>query len=151
MSEAAILWLCVGVGVFGLLIAAGIVYFGLTLFQLRQAPDLAGRLSRIEAYLHEIVARGRLDPAHTEAVARTVEAISVDYNQRRAEVATTYAQLLVAAAIVVVLAVLLITNVISAEAGLPILSGISGFVIAKGPAIGRTTTQPPPERRAEEG
>ncbi len=51
--------------------------------------------------------------------------------QRRNEFWTTYMQTTAAVFIVVVIAVLLIAKVITPDAGLPILSAISGFVIAK--------------------
>jgi hypothetical protein len=61
-----------------------------------------------------------------------------DFLQRRNEFWTTYGQILIAALIIVILSILLLTKAISAEAGLPILSGISGFAIAKGVSGGRT-------------
>lgn len=51
--------------------------------------------------------------------------------ERRNELWAAHAQLLVAVLVAVLLTVLLLTRVISAEAGLPILSGISGFALAK--------------------
>jgi hypothetical protein len=66
-----------------------------------------------------------------------------DYLQRRNEFWTAYGQIIVAALIIVVLSILLITKTISAEAGLPILSGISGFAIAKGVAMGKTGSSGP--------
>lgn len=42
-----------------------------------------------------------------------------------------YGQVLIAISIIVVLTVLLLTRTISPEAGLPVLSGVGGFAIAK--------------------
>lgn len=57
--------------------------------------------------------------------------------ERRNELWAAHAQLLVAVLVAVLLTVLLLTGTISAEAGLPILSGISGFALAKQSASGR--------------
>lgn len=55
-----------------------------------------------------------------------------DYLERRNEFWTTFVQVVIAIVIVIILSILLLVKAISAEAGLPILSGISGFAIAKG-------------------
>ena len=60
-----------------------------------------------------------------------------EFLQRRNELLTTYGQLLLAALVIVVLTILLLTKTISAEAGLPILSGVTGFAIGKGVNAGR--------------
>jgi len=65
-----------------------------------------------------------------------------EFLQRRNEFLTTYGQLLLAALVVVVLTILLLTKTISAEAGLPILSGITGFAIGKGVNASRNSTPP---------
>lgn len=58
------------------------------------------------------------------------------------ELWTTYGQILVSLFIVTVLTILLLTKTISSEAGLPILSAISGFAIAKGVPPFRTPPEP---------
>ena len=73
-----------------------------------------------------------------------------EYLQRRNEFWTAYGQVLLAVLIVIFLAILLITKTISAEAGLLILSGISGFVIVKGVSAAKSNTTPQP-RRPNEG
>ena len=55
-----------------------------------------------------------------------------EYLQRRNEFVATLGQLVISALIIATLSVLLLTKTISAEAGLPILSGVTGFAIAKG-------------------
>lgn len=62
--------------------------------------------------------------------------------QRRNEFWTAYGQVLLAVLIVTILAILLLTKAISAEAGLPIPSGVSGFAIAKGVSSARTVNVP---------
>ena len=53
------------------------------------------------------------------------------YLRERNDFWEKYGQVIVAIVIIVVLAVLLITKTISPEAGLPILSAVGGFAIAK--------------------
>jgi len=55
-----------------------------------------------------------------------------DHTEKRNDFWTTYGQIVICVFIVCIIAILLLTKVISAEAGLPILSVISGFAIAKG-------------------
>ncbi len=45
---------------------------------------------------------------------------------------SAYGQIILAIFVVMIIAILLITKTISTEAGLPILSAIAGFAIAKG-------------------
>lgn len=63
-----------------------------------------------------------------------------DHRERRNEFWSIYGQVVIAIFIVVILAILLITKTISAEAGLPILSAVAGFAIAKGINSGKNST-----------
>ena len=54
-----------------------------------------------------------------------------DYRERRNELWTAFGQIMLSLFIVTVLTVLLLAKIIEPDAGLPILSGISGFAIAK--------------------
>ena len=66
---------------------------------------------------------------------------------QRNELWAAHAQLLVAVLMATLLVVLLLTGVISAEAGLPILSGVSGYALAKQASNNRRpepNSQPPP-------
>jgi hypothetical protein len=71
-----------------------------------------------------------------------------DFLERRNEFWTTYGQTVIAALVIIALTLLLLTKTISAEAGLPILSGISGFAVAKG-ISGRKGPGLPPEEKTE--
>lgn len=51
--------------------------------------------------------------------------------QRRNEFLATYTQTIVAVLIVVVLSVLMISEIVEPQAGLPIISAISGYILAK--------------------
>lgn len=55
-----------------------------------------------------------------------------EFLEKRNDFWTYYGQIIICIFIVAILAILLLTGKISAEAGLPILSAISGFAIAKG-------------------
>ena len=57
--------------------------------------------------------------------------LSETYLEKRNDFWEHYGQVALAVLIVIVLAVLLLTKAISAEAGLPILSAVAGFAIAK--------------------
>lgn len=63
------------------------------------------------------------------------------YLRERNDFWDKYGQILVAIVIIVVLAVLLLARVISPESGLPILSGVGGYAIAKSSNLS-TTNRP---------
>lgn len=92
--------------------------------------SLLEHFRHIEYLLHELVNR-----SSNYDIANELKAIvdcCVDHRERRNEFWSLYGQIVLAIFIVVILAILLITKTISAEAGLPILSAVSGFAIAKG-------------------
>ena len=72
-----------------------------------------------------------------------------DYLQKRNEFWSTYGQVIVAIFIVIILAILMLTKTITAEAGLPILSAVSGFAIAKGINSSRSIPSNPIDRNLE--
>ena len=55
----------------------------------------------------------------------------LEYLQRRNEFWLNYGQLVIAILVLVFLTILLLTEVVSAEAGLPIFSAVAGFSVAK--------------------
>ena len=61
------------------------------------------------------------------------------YLRERNDFWDKYGQVIVAIVIIVVLAVLLLTKTISPEAGLPILSAVGGFAIAKTSSISNSS------------
>lgn len=70
------------------------------------------------------------------------------YLEKRNDFWEHYGQVALAVLIVIVLAVLLLTKAISAEAGLPILSAVAGFAIAKTNSSSSSTRRndPPPSQ-----
>jgi|GEM_PF-6081411 len=71
-----------------------------------------------------------------EALIDQLKNAYLEHIRQLSESLVSYGQILVTILIVIILAILMLSQVITAEAGLPILSGISGFAIAKGmPAL----------------
>lgn len=68
-------------------------------------------------------------------VFNAINNLNSDHTEKRNDFWTTYGQILICVFIVCIIALLLLTKVISAEAGLPILSAISGFAIAKSSTV----------------
>lgn len=127
------LWLVLIVAVLGLLVVGSIVFFAWKAF----SDDSRGFVN-YEYYLdflstHKI--RSNLPVYVNEAYA--------DYLQKRNEFWSTYGQVVVAVFIVIILAILMLTKTITAEAGLPILSAVSGFAIAKGVSSSKSSPTNP--------
>ncbi len=124
-----IIWLVMIVAILGLLVIGSIVLFAWKAF----SDDSRGFVN-YEHYLdflstHKI--RSNLPVYLNEAYA--------DYLQKRNEFWSTYGQVVVAVFIVIILAILMLTKTITADAGLPILSAVSGFAIAKGVTSSKNT------------
>jgi hypothetical protein len=137
MSEGQVLWLCILLGMFGLAVVGGIVWFGHAIFRLR----IAGRFFD-HPFLEEIFHGWMKGAPPYDDLPRHLAESYCEYLQRRNEFWNTYGQVLLAILIVTVLAILLLAKAISAEAGLPILSGVSGFAIAKGVSGAKTISVP---------
>lgn len=137
MSELQIFWLCVLLGVFGLMVVAGIAWFGYAILWLRifNHPYL-------DKLFYKYFKESHLFDGLTPHLAESYS----EYLRRRNEFWNIYSQILLAVLIVTVLAILILSKAISAEAGLPILSGVSGFAIAKG-VSGSKAVNIPQERR----
>jgi hypothetical protein len=110
---------------FGASIIAGVVWFGLRVFYERW-----GYSHPLIEHFMERWMQGPRAP-RVEAAAQVVADSVSNYRERRNEYWTTYGQIILSIFIVALLTVLLLTKTINADAGLPILSGISGFAIAK--------------------
>lgn len=137
MSEQHIVWLCVAVALVGIGAIGAIVFFGMFLFKNRKSPLFFDHPLSLDAihYLEKSGSRWNIPRFVSEAFSESLE--------RRNEFWTAYGQLVVATLIIIVLTILLLTKTITAEAGLPILSAISGFAIAKGTASGRAGSSGP--------
>jgi len=142
MGDTAAAWMCILVGALGLAVAGGIAWFGHVVFRRRVADRLFAHPFLDELFHHW--ARGG---PPSDDVPRHLAESYAEYLQRRNEFWTAYGQVLLAVLIVTVLAILLLAKAISAEAGLPILSGVSGFAIAKGVSGARTISVPQERQR----
>ena len=111
--------LAVLVLVVGLLFLFGLYRFGTTLFG-HQSTDLFWEL-------REFIT----DKYGYQWWSESLSTWHQSYLEKRNDFWEHYGQVALAVLIVVVLAVLLLTKTISAEAGLPILSAVAGFAIAK--------------------
>jgi hypothetical protein len=140
LTETSVLWLSILVGILGLISLAAVVLFGIYLYRGRlrrpAMPDDDFWMRLFDHAFHG-PSRPMLRPL--------VDAYS-EQLQRRNEFWTSYGQVIIATLIIIVLTILLLTRTISAEAGLPVLSGISGFAIAKSVSSGRSPS-PEPEQR----
>jgi hypothetical protein len=126
----------------GLAALSGIVWFGQFLFRIQVETKWLGH-----PFWEEMIHRWIKGPPPYDDIPRYVTEGYSDYLQRRNEFWTMYGQILVAIVMIIVLSILLLANTISAEAGLPILSGISGFAIAKGVSGGKSVSMPSQERQ----
>lgn len=115
-------WLSVLVALIGVAIIAAILWFGQRLLG-RSETDFWG-FQRFTEFWQQSGIRPNLPRYFVDALSETL--------QRRNEFWVTYGQVVIATLVIVVLSILLLTKTISAEAGLPLLSAVSGFAIAKG-------------------
>lgn len=116
MDSQQILWIVIIVVGFGLAALWSVFKFGSSLFSRFFAQDWP------EFFAHH---------GSQYIPARSVVDLITDFRERRNDFWLAYGQIVIALSIAVLLTVLLLTKTISAEAGLPILSAISGFAIAK--------------------
>ncbi len=147
MSENQILLICLLLAVIGLIVVAGIMWFGFTISRNSDKNKYFPH-PLWDEFLHHMYKRG---PGHFDEIPRLVHDSYTEYLQRRNEFWTAYGQVILAVLIVVVLSILLVTGTISAEAGLPILSGISGFAIAKGVSAAKSGMSPSPRGPNDRG
>ena len=135
--DKSIYELCVLVSSVGMAAILAIMFFGFGLWRARSSNTPPSDFwERLYFYFEK---HGRpftsLPRYATESYA--------EYLQRRNEFWTSYGQILLTIVLVIILSILLLTKTISAEAGLPILSAISGFAIAKGVSVGKSVGGPP--------
>ena len=124
MDDQMILWIVLLVVAFGIIALWATYKFGHSLF---------GRFFAREWPDHFLY---KLGPGQLSQ--RAVVDLITDFRERRNDFWLSYGQILIALIIAVLLTVLLLTKTISAEAGLPILSAISGFAIAKSTTTSRS-------------
>lgn len=138
MNETYIFWICIIVGIFGLIILVGLILFG-TILMKNSLSRHADNFIHLENYIFHWLEK---DPNRLRDIPQHIANGYTEYLQRRNEFWTSYGQIIIAVLIALVLTILLLTKSISAEAGLPILSGISGFAIAKGVSSSKSVNIP---------
>ena len=141
LSETGTIYICLLVGAIGLLVLGSVFAFGVLLYRGR----LRLALDRIEMFWEHLIERWIHGPGQP-SIRPLIDAYT-EHLQRRNEFWTGYGQTIVAVLIIIVLTILLLTRTISAEAGLPILSGISGFAIAKSVSSSRPGSPQDPTQR----
>lgn len=139
MSETTVLYLSILIAVLSLLVLGGAIWFGLLIF---------GRRFMDWPYPYVEMLNDKLiqgNPSLQSQAIRSLVDSSGDFRERRNEFWTAYGQVVLSVFLIAVLAILLLTGTISAEAGLPILSGITGFAIAKSASarVGQSPPGPP--------
>lgn len=128
-------WVVIFVGLLGLLIVGAVVLFAWRAFE-----DKGSGFVRYGEYL-DFLAKHNIRPN----IPKYLNEAYSDYLQKRNEFWSVYGQVVIAAFIIIILAILMLTKTITAEAGLPILSAVSGFAIAKGASSSRNNTTGPKE------
>jgi hypothetical protein len=114
-------WLSVGVGLLGIVALYGVFRFGKDIYNKTCWDSFRVKEHRLLDWLIHNSPNN-----NTNELKALVDSYS-DHRERRNEFWAIYGQVVIAIFIVVILAILLITHTISAEAGLPILSAVSGF------------------------
>jgi ABC-type glycerol-3-phosphate transport system permease component len=146
-SSNDMLLLSLLISVLGLLVIGGLVWFGFCIFKGPKNDKLKEWPMVIEELFHRWTKHGYRE---YDDIPKLLFDSYTEFLERRNEFWTSYGQVLLAVLIVIVLTILLITKTISAEAGLPILSGISGFAIAKGVSTSKSNSSSPQPRRPNE-
>lgn len=122
--------------VVGLAFLYGLYRFGIKLFGEQSSKHF------IE--LRDFIMHFGPDSRRGQWVVESAASLYQNYLEKRNDFWEHYGQVAIAVLIVVVLAVLLLTKVISQEAGLPILSAVAGFAIAKSSGSSSNSRRPEP-------
>ncbi len=151
LPEGALFWLALYTMLLGALIVVLIILFAILLLYARRWRWRKAEPYPLDMLIHEL--RHFLMDGSKRKEALAVGAILggayAEHLARRNEFWTTYGQVTVAILLLIVVTVLLLTRTIEPDAGLPILSGIAGFAIAKGTGAPRGVGVRPPEGENE--
>lgn len=129
MDSGQLFWLSIIVCIVGLLFLGAVEYLAHFVFG-RLDWNRASYFELLHFWERELSPRPMADVR--KFTVRTLLDSVMEHLTRRNEVWIVYGQIVATLFIVLILAVLMLTRTISAEAGLPILSGVSGFAIARG-------------------
>ncbi len=135
LSAEALFMLSIYTLILGALIVILVILFALALLYVRRWHwHRQKEKYPLDMLLHELSHVLMKGPPRREtlAVGALLGSAYAEHLSRRNEFWTTYGQVTVAILLLIVVTVLLLTKTIEPDAGLPILSGIAGFAIAKG-------------------
>lgn len=121
-----VFWLSLGVAVIGIIVLYGVYRFGKDIYNKTCWDSFRVKEHRLIDLLLSN------SPNNSANELKALVDSYADHRERRNEFWAIYGQVVIAVFIIIILAILLITRTISAEAGLPILSAVAGFAIAKG-------------------
>jgi len=134
MNESWLFLIVLIVSVIGLSGIVGVIIFSWKYFLLSREQYNVLR-EKQSKYLDRLIKSLSKEPEEKlhliQHTGRYLSEFSSEYLERRNEFWVTYAQVVIALLVIVFLTILLLTKIISPEAGLPILSAVSGFAIAK--------------------
>jgi flagellar biogenesis protein FliO len=145
LSEKAVYSMSLWVFGLGALIVVLVIVFALALLLWRRREG-----DFLERYFREWL-HGPVERREVVYLSAMVGAAYAEHLARRNEFWVTYGQTTVAVLLLIVVTVLLLTRTINPDAGLPILSGIGGFAIAKTTGSSRGVPSAPPEGRENRG
>jgi uncharacterized membrane protein YhaH (DUF805 family) len=133
LSAEALFALSIYTLILGALIVVLVIVFALAILYVRRWRWQKEPYP-LEMLIHELRHLLMDQPRRREtlAVGALLGSAYAEHLSRRNEFWTTYGQITVAVLLLIVVTVLLLTRTIEPDAGLPILSGIAGFAIAKG-------------------
>jgi hypothetical protein len=127
-------WLSIFFGILGLIVIGGVIWLGNRVY----TATLWDSIKVKEHRFLEILLRN--SPKNSANEFKALVDSYADHRDKRNEFWSIYGQTVLAIFILITLTILMITKTISAEAGLPILSAVSGFAIAKGASSNKGTS-----------
>ena len=149
MEFDATFWIVVIIVGFSLVTLAGIFVFGLFIYGSPwRNHSLAHIFEPIAMLLHSFLHTRPVDRTALEVTKEISNSIET-YLDRRNKFWESFGQIALAVVFVLIVAILLLTKTIDADAGLPILTAVVAFVIGKGidaKGTGRNDVLPPGPR-----
>ena len=112
--------------------------FGIYVFWTRIFKEIYEFYIEETRLLRELIFRSKNTFDHADQFFQSI----ADFREKRNEFWNIYGQLSLSIFIVTILAILMLSGTIDPDAGLPILSGVSGFAIAKGVSTARSNREP---------
>ena len=146
MEFDATFWIVVIIVGFSLVTLAGVFVFGLFIYGSPwRSPFLSHIFEPLVMLLHDFRHTKPVDRAALEVTKEISNSIEI-YLDRRNKFWELFGQIALAVVVVLIVAILLLTKTIDADAGLPILTAVVAFVIGKGidaKGAGRNDVLPP--------